>query len=104
MPDYRVALSFAGEQRPLVRKIANILAADLGRESVFFDKFHEAALARPNADTYLQGIYSDQSRLVVVFIGRDYEQKNWCGLEWRAVRNLISNKQSDQVMLVRMDE
>ena len=35
---------------------------------VFYDRFHEAELARPNLDVYLQEIYHDRSRLVVVFL------------------------------------
>jgi WD40 repeat protein len=104
MNNYQIALSFAGEQRPLVSAVAERLAACLGRDEVFYDRFHEAELARPNLDLYLQEIYHVCSRLVVVFLGRDYDRKDWCGLEWRAVRDLIKSKKSEQIMLVRVDE
>jgi TIR domain/Tetratricopeptide repeat len=101
-PDYQIALSFAGEQRPLVAAVADRLAATLGREQVFYDEYHEAELARLNLDTYLQAIYHDRSRLIVLFFGADYEQKEWCGLEWRAIRDLIKRK-SGNIMPVRVD-
>lgn len=104
MNNYQIALSFAGEQRRFVAAVAERLAAGLGREQVFYDRFHEAELARPNLDLYLQEIYHRRSRLVVVFLGADYERKEWCGLEWRAVRDLIKSKKSEQIMLVRVDE
>ena|GEM_PF-853732 len=101
---YQVALTFAGEQRPLVSAIAEQLAETLGRDKIFYDKYYEAELARPDVDLYLQKIYHDRSRLVVVFLGTDYERKEWCGLEWRSVRDLIKQKSSEQIMLVRVDE
>jgi hypothetical protein len=104
MADYEIALTFAGEQRPLVSAVAERLASALGRERVFYDRFHEAELARLDLDLYLQEIYHERARLVVVFLGADYERKEWCGLEWRAVRDLIKRRRSEQIMLVRVDE
>jgi len=101
---YQVALTFADEQRPLVSAVAEKLAADLGRDQVFYDRYHEAEVARPDLDVYLQEIYRDRSRLVVVFLGADYGRKEWCGLEWRAIRDLIKKKASEQIMLVRVDD
>ena len=104
MNQYQIALSFAGEQRPLVAAVAERLAAALGRDQVFYDRFHEAELARPDLDLYLQQLYHERSRLVVVFLGADYQRKEWCGLEWRSVRDLIKSKRSEQIMLVRVDD
>jgi hypothetical protein len=102
--DFQVALSFAGEQRPLVAAVAHRLAAALGRDQVFYDDFHQAELARLNLDDYLQTLYHDRSRLVVVFIGKDYGVKEWPGLEWRAIRDLIKSKAFDRIVLVRVDD
>jgi hypothetical protein len=101
---FRVALSFAGEHRGFVAKVAESLAKELQRERVFYDKFYEAELARPNLDTYLQGIYHDDSDLIAVFLCADYEHKEWCGLEWRAIRDLIKKKQASAIMPFRFDE
>jgi WD40 repeat protein len=105
MADYEIALSFAGEQRSLVSAVAARLASALGRERVFYDRFHTAELARPNLDLYLQEIYHERSRLVVVFLGADYERKEWPGqVEWRVVRDLIKSKRSERIMFIRADE
>ena len=62
-----------------------------------------AQLARPNLDTLLQRIYLNNSDLVVVFLCAEYEQKEWCGLEWRAIRNIIKNKNDHAIMFMRLD-
>ena len=101
---FLVALSYPGEFRSIVAQVASVLAGQLGMERVFYDKYYEAELARPNLDTYLQKIYHDESELLVIFIGADYEQKEWCGVEWRAIRDLLKQKQTSSIMYIRMDD
>jgi hypothetical protein len=101
---FKVALSFPGEARLRVAEIAELLGAELGRESVFYDSWYRAELARPNLDLYLQEIYRNQSDLLVLFLCEDYEKKEWCGLEWRAIRDLIKAKQDNRVMFLRLDD
>jgi len=101
---FLVALSFPGEVRPEIAKVADLLAKELGRTKVFYDAYHTAELARINLDVHLQSIYRDQSLLVVPFICADYDKKEWCGLEWRAIRAIIKEKRDDQVMPIRLDD
>jgi len=86
-----------------VSGIADALAGVLGRERVFYDYWFQHELARPNLDTYLQGLYHDQAEMVVLFLCSDYEKKEWCGLEVRAVRDLIKSRKDNQIMLLRTD-
>ena len=101
---FDIALSFPGEHRDFVKNVADILATKLDRERVFYDAYYEAELARPNLDTYLAEIYHNQAELVVVFLCAEYEQKEWCGLEWRAVRDLLKQKKTAEIMPVRLDD
>jgi hypothetical protein len=101
---FRIALSFPGEWRPFVSQVAAHLAKAIGREHVFYDKYYEAELARPDLDTYLQSIYHDSSELVAVFLCKEYQNKKWCGLEWRALRDLIANRQASAIMPFRFDD
>jgi small GTP-binding protein len=101
---FEIALSFPSEHRDFVKTVADILATQLDRERVFYDAYHEGELARPDLDTYLQEIYHDQAELVVVFLCAEYEQKEWCGLEWRAVRDLLKQKKTAEIMPVRLDD
>jgi hypothetical protein len=100
---FKIAFSFPGEIRSLVEPVAYILEQELGRESVFYDSFHEAELARVNLDVYLQKIYHDESDIIAVFLCSDYDKKEWCGLEWRAIRDLIKKRRGEDVMFFRTD-
>jgi len=100
---FLVALSFPGEKRDYVKKVAEELCRQLGRGKVFYDKHFAAELARVNLDTYLQKIYHDDSELIVVFLCKEYEKKEWCGLEWRAIRDLIKKRKDDDIMPLCLD-
>ncbi|MCF6207777.1 MAG: TIR domain-containing protein, partial [Ghiorsea sp.] len=43
------------------------------------------------------------SGLVVVFLCEEYSQKEWCGLEWRAIREIIKCRADDRIMFIRFD-
>ncbi|HEX7855332.1 MAG TPA: TIR domain-containing protein [Sphingobium sp.] len=101
---FKVALSFPGERRPFVCAVADHLKSELGNDSVFYDNDYVAELARPNLDVLLQRIYHDNSDLVVVFLCGDYNAKEWCGLEWRAIRDIIKQRRDATVMLLRLDQ
>ncbi len=100
---FNVALSFPGEHRPFVAAIADVLAQTLTKPRVFYDRFYEAELARPNLDIYLQRIYHDDADLIVVFLCEDYNNKEWCHLEARAIRDLIKQRRDEEIMFVRVD-
>jgi len=101
---FKVALSFPGAHRDFVQQVADHLAGKVGRDRVLYDKFYEAEFARPDLDTYLQRLYHDESELIAVFLCADYERKEWCGLEWRAIRDLIKKRQASTVMPLRFDD
>lgn len=101
---FKVALSFPGEKRGYISELAAELKRRLPKGSVFYDKDFTAQLARPNLDTLLQKIYLNNSDLVVVFLSSEYEKKEWCGLEWRAIREIIKNKSDHAIMLMRFDQ
>lgn len=100
---FRIALSFPGENRGFVEQVAEALSIEVGRQRVLYDKYYEAEFARPDLDTYLQNLYHNESELVVLFLCADYEDKDWCRLEWRAIRDLIKQRQAQSVMPFRFD-
>lgn len=71
---------------------------------MFYDNDYVAELARPNLDVLLQRIYHDNSDLIAVFLCGDYVAKEWCGLEWRAIRDIIKQRRDATVMLLRLDQ
>lgn len=94
---------FPGEQRSYVSKVAGSLRKELGKDAVFYDYDYQSQLVRPNLDLLLQNIYRKQSELLVVFLSKEYAEKDWCGLEWRAVRDIIKSKQDSKIMFIRFD-
>jgi hypothetical protein len=101
---FRVALSFPGEYRTRVEKIAQILAATIGHSTVLYDQWHRAEFARPNLDLYLPKLYHEQSHLLVFFLCSEYAHREWCGLEWRAARDLLKKNKDDRLMFLRLDD
>jgi hypothetical protein len=102
---FDVSLSFPGEVRDFVEKVAAELESRIGPNSYFYDRNYLSQLARPNLDTLLQDIYRNRSKLIVVFIGSDYQKKDWCGLEWRVIREIIFERKHDKrIMFVKIDD
>lgn len=99
---FKVALSFPGEHRDLVESIAEKLAMIFGKQQILYDKYHRAEFARQNLDVHLQKLYHNHSDMIVVFICADYQKKRWCGIEWRAIRDLMNQGDADErIMFIR---
>jgi tetratricopeptide (TPR) repeat protein len=98
---FRVAFSFAGERRAFVSDVATIIARQFGEAGVLYDAYHEAEFARRNLGVYLPELYHKQSDLVVVVICPQYDEKQWTGLEWMAIHDLLKQRKDDEVMLCR---
>lgn len=101
---FRIALSFPGDFRDYVEVVADKLVEKFSKAEVFYDNNFKAELATINLDTYLQNIYHNQSELIVIFLCAEYEKKDWCGLEWRAIRDLIKSRLDNKIMLFRFDD
>jgi tetratricopeptide (TPR) repeat protein len=106
MPAYRfdVAFSFAGPHREKVRAIAELVAAKLGRERVFYDQWHEDELGGEDGDIALQDIYKSESLIVIADISDDYTGRKWCQDEAKAIRELRRslNTATDKVLRQRL--
>ena len=101
---FQVALSFAGEHRNFVEGVAEQLSRNLGQNRVFYDRYYEAELARLNLDTYLINIYREQADLIAIFLCANYTQKEWCGLEWRVVRDVLKSRRDSEIMPFKFDD
>jgi hypothetical protein len=100
---FRVGFSFAGEKRAFVAEVAEILAQQFGRDCILYDKYHEAEFARPGLGFYLPGLYGTEVDLVVGVICKEYNDKEWTGLEWHSIYKLVKQRDSESVMLSRFD-
>lgn len=52
----------------------------------------------------MQDIYRNRSKLVVVFLCEKYQEKEWCGIEFRAIKEIIMERQNEKIMFVKMDD
>ena len=87
-----------------MERVAGELERQLGWHACFYDRYYEAQLAQPSLDVLLQGIYGERSGLVVVFICREYDEKEWCGIEWQKIRERRVTRDEREIMYVRLDE
>lgn len=101
---FEVGFSFPGEYRELVQAVAAECAALLGPHACFYDNNYQAQLAQPSIDILLQRLYSTQCGLLVVFIGSDYQRKEWPGVEWKAIRSILAARDNSRIMYVRVDD
>ena len=105
------AFSFAGEQRELVRSIAEAVEERLGRGTVFLAEWFEYYIAGSDADTRLQEIYGQKAELVIVSVSANYGGKSWTLAEHQAIRSRqmqlgVSNDKKDafRILPVRTGE
>lgn len=101
---FDVSLSFPGDARDYVESVARHLEQQIGPNSYFYDNNYKAQLARPSLDVLLQDIYRKRSKLIVAFIGEKYQDKKWCGVEFKAIKDVLFDNQNERVMYIRMDE
>ena len=100
---FKVALSFPGEHRDFVLKVAEELATRLTRDRVFYDEWYEFELLGVGGDLKLQSMY-EQADLVVPFFS-EYYSKSWCSLEWETIRGILLNRRKeDAVIPVHLDD
>jgi tetratricopeptide (TPR) repeat protein len=105
---FAIALSFPGEHRDYVEQVANALlpafgGGEQGKARVFYDAWHEGKIIGYASNRKLQSIYAHDSDLIVPFYCQAYGDKEWCGVELRAIEALLFEKQYDRVLPFRFD-
>jgi len=112
LPDrFLVAFSLAGEQRDLVRTIAEAVEKQLGEGTVFFDEWFEHHLAGAGADVKLQRIYGEQTALAVFCVSQAYGSKPWTLTEFDAIRARLMKaraatdpREQDSILPIRVGD
>ncbi len=99
---YEVALSFAGEQRGYVDRVADCLRSR--GVSLFYDNYEEADLWGKNLYEHLTAVYRDKARFTIMFISNDYAKKAWTTLERRSAQSRAFEENSEYILPARFDE
>jgi hypothetical protein len=100
--DYEVALSFAGQDRARVDRIAHILR-NLG-VSVFYDRFEQPQLWGKDLYQHLADIYQNKARYVMVFLSKSYVKKAWPRHELKNAQAGAFRADEEYILPIRLDK
>jgi hypothetical protein len=98
---YDVSLSFAGEERPYVRRAASLLRAR--GMSIFFDEYEAVKMWGKDLYAHLADIYSNSARYCVLFISKHYARKVWTNHERRSAQARALKENLEYVLPARFD-
>ncbi|MCA1392044.1 TIR domain-containing protein [Bradyrhizobium sp. IC3123] len=99
---YDIALSFAGEDRAYVDRVANLLK-DRGVK-VFYDLFEQADLWGKDLYVHLSEVYHKRARFTVMFISEAYAKKLWTNHERKSAQARAFQDAQEYILPVRFDE
>lgn len=100
--EYQVALSFAGEDREYVSKVATLLK--LQEISVFYDEFEEAKLWGKDLYEYLDEIYREKARYCIIFLSKHYAKKLWTTHERKSAQERALKQNEEYILPARFDD
>ncbi len=101
-PDYDIALSFAGEERGYVDRVANLLK-ERGVK-VFYDLFEEADLWGKDLYVHLSDVYHKRARFTVMFISAAYANKVWTNHERKSAQARAFQEAQEYILPARFDD
>jgi TIR domain len=99
---YDLALSFAGEDRDIARKIADgVLALNY---QVFFDEYEKAQLWGADLTAELGRIYGEDARFCVILISKHYAEKSWTNHERQFALARAMEDRRPYILPLRIDD
>jgi len=100
--NFDVAISFAGTERELAEKLAEILRA--AGIVVFYDNFYPEHLWGKNLTAFLDEIYRKRAKFCVVFVSTEYNDRKWTIHELRSAQAKALEQKGDEYILpVKVD-
>lgn len=100
--EYDVTLSFAGEDREYVDKIAKLLKDN--DIKVFYDKFEEADLWGKDLGIHFDTLYRKSARFCIPFISENYKKKVWTNYEIRSIISRAIEQNDEYILPVKFDD
>lgn len=102
MPSYDLVFSFAGEERPYVNRVAEILKAR--GVSIFYDGYEEATLWGKDLVEHLHKVFSGSARYCIMFISAHYAEKVWPSHERRSAFEKAVESKEEYILPARFDD
>ncbi len=99
---YEVVLSFAGEDRQYVEKVAEYLKTS--EVKVFYDKYEEVTLWGKDLAEHLDKVYRGSARYCVMFISKHYANKVWTSHERRSALAKAIEEKEEYILPARFDD
>ncbi|MDI9312175.1 MAG: TIR domain-containing protein [Limnohabitans sp.] len=99
---YDVTLSFAGEDREYVEKVANTLHEN--GVKVFYDKFEEVDLWGKDLGLHFDYVYRKGAKYCVPFISEHYKKKIWTNHEIRTAISRAIETNVEYILPTRFDD
>jgi len=100
---FDVAVSFAGTERKLAEELATKIRT-AGFE-VFYDEFYPETLWGKDLAEFFHEIYSTRSRYCVVFVSKEYLNREWTIHERRSAQErMIKEKGGEYILPIKVDE
>lgn len=100
--DYDVCVSFAGENRALVKAVVDSLKRR--RLKCFYDNDEQATLIGKDLIVYLDEVYRKKARYCVMFISEHYVVKLWTNHERKSIQARMFESKDDYLIPVRLDD
>lgn len=100
--EYDVCLSFAGEQRSYVERVAAHLVSAGVR--VFFDDYERVELWGKDLYAHLDDVYQRLGRYCVLFAAAEYAQKVWTSHERRSAQARALREKKEYLLPARFDD
>jgi hypothetical protein len=97
-----VAISFAGEDRPVAAEIA--LGLVLKGLNVFYDEYVEADLWGKDLYVHLTKTYRDDSKFCLILVSDSYLIKQWTNHERRAAQSRAFSENREYILPLRLDD
>jgi hypothetical protein len=88
--EYDIVFSFAGEDRAIVKRIADALVSK--GIKVFYDGYHKSDMWGKSLIEYFQGVYGPKVRYAIILISRNYPVKDWTDFELSVAKKEAKKK------------
>ncbi len=99
---YDVCLSFAGEERGYVERVARRLLARGVR--VFYDEYEQVELWGKDLYAHLDDVYRNSARHCVIFASKAYATKLWSNHERRSAQARAFSENREYILPARFDK